>query len=520
MKNYRAGFLAALAGNILLIGVVAVVWWHSRTSMPRPSTASRTDSAAMSGPMADSASAPPEDAEVPRAPMQLTPERLQSIGVKTGEVQQKRVEDEIRTTGNVVVDETRVAYVQVRFSGYIQKVFVDATYRYVRKGQPLFTIYSPDLVAAEHEYLAAKESQRRMAHSTDSSVIADAASLVEAATARLKQWDIPEREIARLESTGQVQQDLEIDSPVSGYVTQREALPNKYAQPDTRLYTVADLSRIWVFAQVFQNDLRRLVVGGSATLSVDAYPGREFGGRVDFVYPDIDMSTRTARVRLVFANPGLKLTPGMFVNVALKTPMGEQLVIPATGVLQSGIRAMAFVDQGGGSLEPREVQLGARVGDDFIVLKGLKAGEKIITSANFLIDSESQLQAALGTFVPPPAGAGATGGMRAAQADVELISDPSPPAKGGNVFRVRVTDSSGAPVAQAQVTATFFMAAMPAMGMAAMHVPVTFSDKGNGLYEGSGKLGSGGTWQVTIVARKNGQVVASKQLSVSATGGM
>ena len=520
MKNYRAGFLAALAGNIILIGIVAAVWWHPRTSMPAPGADSPAGSMPMTASTPGSASASPEQSEAPRAPMQLTPERLQSIGVKTGDVQQKMIEDEVRTTGNVVVDETRLAYVQVRFSGYIQRVFVDATYRYVHKGQPLFTIYSPDLVAAEHEYLTAKESQRRMAQSTDPSVIADAASLVDAAAARLKQWDIPQREIARLESSGQVQQDLEIDSPVSGYIIEREALPNKYAQPDTRLYTVADLARIWVFAQVFQNDLGRLAVGGSATLTVDTYPGREFNGRVDFIYPDIDMMTRTARVRLVFANPGLKLTPGMFVNVALKIPMGAQLVIPATGVLQSGTRAIAFVDQGGGSLEPREVQLGARVGDHFIILKGLKAGEKVITSANFLIDSESQLQAALGTFVPPPPGAGTAGGSSAPKANVELTSQPSPPAKGNNLFRVKLTDSGGAPIAQAQVTATFFMAAMPAMGMAAMRVPVSFSDKGNGLYEGSGELGSGGTWQVTVVAKKNDQVVASKQLSVSAAGGM
>ncbi|HEX6509809.1 MAG TPA: efflux RND transporter periplasmic adaptor subunit, partial [Chloroflexota bacterium] len=485
---------------------------------------SNSDPEAGSGPppaaMPMSASNAAEQGETPLAPVQLSPQRLQSIGVKTGEVERKSISDEIRTTGNVVVDETRLAYVQVRSSGYIQKVFVDATYRYVRKGQPLFTIYSPELVSAEREYLLAKQSQQRMAQSTDPSVVSDTASLVDAAATRLKQWDVPAREIARLESTGQVQQDLEIDSPVSGYVIEREALPNKYAQPDTRLYTVADLSSIWVFAQVFQNDLGRLKVGGPATLTVDTYPGRSFVGRVDFIYPDIDMSTRTARVRLVFPNPDMKLTPGMFVNVALAIPMGDQLVIPAAGVLQSGTRAVAFVDQGAGSLDPREIELGARVGDNFIVLKGLRAGEKVVTSANFLVDSESQLQAALGTFVPPPPGAGATGAPGTPQANVELITEPNPPQKGNNLFRVRLADAGGAAIAQAEVSVTFFMAAMPAMGMAAMRVPVTLSDKGGGQYEGSGHLDSGGTWQVTIVAKKNGQVVATKQLSVSASGGM
>ena len=452
--------------------------------------------------------------------MQISAQRLQSIGVKTGEVQRKLVQDEILTTGNVAVDETRLAYVQVRFSGYIQKVFADATYQYVRKGQPLFTIYSPDLVATEREYLVAKQNQQQVAQSTVPGVATGAASLVDATAERLKQWNIPQREIARLESSGQVQQDLEIDSPVSGYITEREALPNMYAQPETRLYTVADLSTIWVFAQVFQNDLGRIKAGDPATLTVDTYPGRTFAGRVDFIYPDVDMSTRTARVRLVFRNPDLQLTPGMFVNVDLKVPMGDHLVIPATGVLQTGTKEIAFVDHGDGNLEPREIQLGARVGDDFIVLKGLKAGEQIITSANFLIDSESQLQAALGTFVPPPPGAGAAGAMNAPQASVDLTTEPNPPHKGSNIFRVRLTNEGGSPISGAEVSVTFFMPAMPAMGMAAMRTAVALRDKGNGMYEGSGQLESGGTWQVTILAKKDGQVVASKQLSVSATGGM
>ena len=520
MKNYRAAFLVAVAVIIVLIWAVVGLWWHSRTAMSAPKTESQASGAPMAGPTSSSPSATSAAVETPLVPMQISPQRLQSIGVKTGEVQRKFVEDEILTTGNVAVDETRLAYVQVRFSGYIQKVFVDATYQYVRKGQPLFTIYSPDLVATEREYLVAKQNQQQVAQSTVPGVAAGAASLVDASAERLKQWNVPQREIARLESSGQVQQDLEIDSPVSGYITEREALPNKYVQPDTRLYTVADLSTIWVFAQVFQNDLARLKVGDPAGLTVDTYPGRTFTGRVDFIYPDIDMTTRTARVRLVFPNPILKLTPGMFVNVDLKVPMSQQLVIPATGVLQSGTRQIAFVDQGGGNLEPRDVQLGARVGDNFIVLKGLKAGEKIITSANFLIDSESQLQAALGTFVPPPPGAGAAGAMNAPQANVELTTEPNPPHKGTNTFNVKLADSSGAPISGAEVSVTLVMPAMPAMGMAAMRVPVTLSDKGNGVYEGSGQLGSGGTWQVTILAKRNGQVVASKQLSVNAAGGM
>jgi RND family efflux transporter MFP subunit len=520
MRNYRNAFVFALVGNVALIGILAGFWWrsahHETSQMAMQRASNETPTSSPSG--GDTIEVARH--EVALVPVQLSPERMQSIGVRTGRVQRKAVNDEIRVAGNVVVDETRLAYVQVRYAGYVQKVFADATYQYLRKEQPLFTIYSPDLAATEREYLVAKQNQQRVAASTVPGVAEGAASLLEAATERLKQWGVPQREIVRLESTGQVQQELTVESPVSGYITERNALPNLTVQPDTRLYTVADLSTIWVFAEVFQNDLGRIKVGDRATLSVDAYPGRTFEGRVNFIYPQVDMTTRTVRARLAFSNPGLKLTPGMFVNVALKLGGGTQLVIPAAGVLQSGTRQVVFVNRGDGYLEPREVELGARAGDDFVVLKGLQEGEEIVTSANFLVDSESQLQAALGTFTPPPPGAGTAGAMNAPQANVELTTDPSPPRRGGNTIRVKLAEAGGAPISDAEVSVTFFMPAMPAMGMTAMRTPVSLADKGNGIYEGSGQLDSGGIWQVTIVAKRNGQTVASKQLSVNATGGM
>jgi multidrug efflux pump subunit AcrA (membrane-fusion protein) len=519
MTDYRMAFWSALAVNVVLIAVGTTLWWHLK-----PTTRFEHTSAVSEPPRtmmpASPSSATAEKAEPPLAPVQLSPQRLQSIGVKTGVVARRSVTDEIRTTGNVAVDETRLSYVQVRFSGYIQRVFADATYQYVHKGQPLFTVYSPELVAAEREYLVAKEAQARMASAADPTVIADSVSLVEAAASRLKQWAIPPREITRIGSGGQVQESLEIDSPVSGYVLEREALPNKYAQPDTRLYTVADLSHVWVFAQAFQNDLGRLKVGDVAHLTVDSYPGRTFEGRVDFIYPDLDMTTRTARVRLAFDNPTLALKPGMFTSVVLEVPMGEQLVIPASAVLQSGTRAVAFVDHGDGNLEPREITPGGRAGDDLIVLQGLKEGERVITSANFLIDSESELQAAAGAFESPAPGAGTASNANPPQGKLDVSTDPNPPHKGANRVRLVLTGPNGASVSGAQVTASFFMAAMPAMGMAAMRVPVTLTDQGEGRYEGTAQLDGGGTWQVRVVAMKDGQVVARREFSLNATGGM
>src|SRR5215469_3976934 len=226
MRNYRNPFLFALLSNVILIGIVVGFWWQSKQHMQTVGgMQTATDKAASSAPSGPESSITTRH-EPALVPVQLSPERLQSIGVRMGQVQRKNVSDEIRVTGNVAVDETRLAYIQVRYPGYIQKVFADATYQYLRKGQPLFTIYSPDLAATEREYLVAKQNQQRVAGSTVPGVTEGAASLLDAAAERLKQWGVPQQEIERLESTGQVQRELIVESPVSGYITERNALPN------------------------------------------------------------------------------------------------------------------------------------------------------------------------------------------------------------------------------------------------------------------------------------------------------
>jgi multidrug efflux pump subunit AcrA (membrane-fusion protein) len=504
--------IGARAGGVALILAVATACGLASAAAQAPAALETLGSPAAS-PSAPKASEPN------LAPITLTPQRMQSIGVKTGVVERRQVQDEIRTVGNVEADETRLADVQVRFSGWVQKVYADATYKTVRQGQPLLTIYSPELVTAEQEYLVAKELLAQSGqhggglHGSD--------SLLSAAAERLKRWQIPEREIARLKKTGTVSREVEIDSPVSGVVIERKAFPNMYVEPGTKLYAVADLSTVWVYAEVFQNDIGRVKVGDPASITVDAYPGETFPARVSFIWPQVDRETRRARVRLEIPNPQSKLLLGMYVDARISVSLGDQLAIPAAGVFQSGTRSIAFVDHGGGSFEPREIELGARAGDDFIVLKGLEAGERIVTSANFLIDSESQLQAALGSFAPPPSGAGAAAAMNAPQgATLDYASDPATPRMGSNRFRVKLMGAGGTPIAGAQVTVTFFMPAMPAMGMAAMRNVVTLSDKGGGLYEGAGEVQMGGTWQVTVLATKTGQTIAQKQLSVTAEGGM
>jgi len=278
---------------------------------------------------------------------------------------------------------------------------------------------------------------------------------------------------------------------------------------------------VWVYGQVFQNDLGRVKVGSPAEITVDSYPGRTFRGRVGFIWPQLDPATRTAKVRLEIHNPDLTLSLGMFANVRLDLPLGRQLVIPASGVFQTGMHQVAFVEMGEGHFEPRDIQVGAHAGDDVVVSKGLTAREHIVTSANFLIDSESQLQAAMGSFAPPPPGVSASAPTaKQGQTSIEYASSPATPHQGNNTFRVKLTGADGSPISGAQVTVTFFMPAMPAMGMAAMRNVATLNNKGGGNYEGAGQVQMGGTWQVTVLATKNGQTIAQRQMSVTAEGGM
>jgi len=530
VEKYRRAFLVALIALIAVAGFAAWLWWRSpfnpmaRGSQPTvaASVGSET-SQVITEPTASAADATAPQSDTPLAPIQLSPQRMQSIGVKVGTVESKVMSDEIRSYGNVQPNERRFAYVQTRFAGWIRKIYADATGDFIAKGQPLFTIYSPDLVASEREYLLAKKSAAALQQSAVSGVADGAASLITAAKARLQQFDIPESDIAKLDDTGEPITDLTVNSPVAGYITEKNALPNMNVQPDTKLYTIADLSEIWVFAQIFQNDAGKIKPGDPAEVTLDAYPGQVFRGKVDYLLPQLDMATRTLPVRLVFANPGLKLRPGMYVNVSMKLPLGQRLIVPDSAVFHSGTKNLIFTYAGEGNIEPHEVELGPHVGDQFVISKGVKAGDQIVTSANFLIDSEAQLQAAAGAFMPPPPGAGQAAAMNVpaqTQATVELTTLPSPPQKGANTVRVKLADTAGKPIAGAQVNVTFFMAAMPAMGMAAMKTVVQASDKGGGMYEGNGALGSGGTWQVTITAQQNGQTIANKQLSVNATGGM
>jgi multidrug efflux pump subunit AcrA (membrane-fusion protein) len=450
--------------------------------------------------------------------IQLSAEKRQLIGLQFATVEDKELKDRIETTALVEPDEQHEGYVQTRFAGWIRNVFVNQTYQYVTNGQPLFTIYSPDLVSAEQEYLLALDTTSGLGRSDVQGVASGAQYLVHAALERLKLFGVSPREISRLKRERTVRDAVEIDSPMSGYVAEWSALPSKYVQPDARLYTITNLSTVWVYAAVYQSQIGEVKIGDPVSVTVDAYPGTTFKGRVDFIWQAIDPTTRTARVRCALLNPEGLLKVGMYVSIALEPRLGSGLVIPDSGVFRTGTHNIVFIDRGDGYLQPVEVRLGPHAGWEFTVLKGLQAGQQIVSSANFLIDSESQLEAALGTFVPPPPGASAT--SNAPSGSVEITTNPSPPHKGSNEVLVTVRDPSGRQVSDAQVSVVFFMPAMPVMGMSAMRVEAKATPKENGVYAATVNLQSGGTWSVTVTANKGGTQIAGRQLSMSATGGM
>jgi RND family efflux transporter MFP subunit len=521
-RGYQIAFAISVTGCVVLaLALAYLVKDRIRPTHPVPQGDTQDPVVARGPEREPAANSAPANTDPELAPLQLSPQRLQQIGVTTAEVAFRNVTDKLSVPGNVEIDEQLVSYVQTRYAGWIQNVTANATYQYVRKGQRLFTVYSPDLVSSEQELLLAKQSQQAFAHDAHGMAMQDEGWMLQAAEERLRRFGVSQEDIAAVERSGKPQHELAVESPVSGYITERNALPNAYVQPDTKLYTIADLSTVWVYANIFQTDVGRLRPGDTGQVTVDAYPGRTFYGRIDQILPQVDSTTRTVRVRFAFQNPGVVLKPGMYVNVAIAVALGRQMVVPSSAVLQAGTRAIAFVDHGQGNLEPRTIQMGPQVDDSIVVLSGLKPGEKVVSSANFLVDSEAQLHAALGSFASAAQQQSPGSNVAAAaQIQIDFSSQPSPLHSGANTLIVKLADADGNPVTGAQASAIFFMPAMPAMGMAAQRALVTLTEKGSGMYEGPLKLSYGGDYQVTVTVQRNGQTIATKQMTVNVAGGM
>ncbi len=344
--------------------------------------------------------------EVTPGTVQITSERQQLIGVKIGTVEMKPLEKVIRTVGRVDYDERKVVIVSPKIGGWIEDLYVDFTGRFVRQGEPLLTIYSPELVSTQEEYLIALRARKDLVKSPFAEVAASGNSLAESARRRLKLWDISDDQIKALEESGQVKKTLTLHSPFSGFVLEKTAYKGMSLMPGMALFKLADLSVVWLIADIYEFELPFIRLGLQASVQLSYIPGETFTGKAIYIYPSLNPETRTAKVRFEFPNPHGKLKPEMYANVEIKVHLGHKLAVPEGAIIDTGLRQMAIIDKGSGYFEPREVKVGAKVDNYYEVIKGLKAGERVVTSANFLIDSESKLKEAIGGVGSAHAGHG------------------------------------------------------------------------------------------------------------------
>jgi Cu(I)/Ag(I) efflux system membrane fusion protein len=346
------------------------------------------------------------------AAIRISPERQQLIGVKFATVESGGGTRAIRAVGRVAVDETRVGHVHTRIEGWIEKVFVDFTGDVVKKGEPMLSIYSPEMLASQEELLLAARAREVMP------------SLFDAGKRRLQLWDLSDDQIQQVLRTGQPIRSIIVHAPMSGYVTERKAFPNQKVTPDSDLYTITDLSRVWIIADVFESDITSIKVGDPAYIIFQNAGAPSVAARVNYIQPQVDPVTRTLKIRLDVNNPGMRMKPEMFVNVDFGIETTPQLTVPAEAVLDTGDRQTVFVDLGNGYLEPRSVVVGERFGDRIAITRGVSAGERVVSSGTFLIDSESQLKAAAGGMGAPPHQHG--GASPGATADTAGPPKPTP----------------------------------------------------------------------------------------------
>lgn len=373
---------------------------------------------------------PPADAHT--GAFRLPTDRQQLAGVTFATVALTDTARTLRTSGTVAWDETRVHHVHARVDGFVEQVLVDYTGQPVRKGQPLLTIYSPELLASQEELLLARRARETMARSPLAGAASQAEALFAAARRRLQLWDLSEAQIDQVLATGTPIRHVTLYAPASGLVLQRNAFPHQRITSDTDLYTLADLSSVWVLADVYEPDLPALRPGTRARISVPGHPGQSLTASVSQLQAAVDPATRTLKARLDVRNPGLRLRPEMFVDVEFQLASTPQLTVPADAVLDSGGRQVVFVDLGDGYLAARPVSIGARLDGRVVILSGVAEGERIVASGTFLVNAESQLRSALATMPASPPPAAAPAPVPAAPARPPAASGPAPAPSSGD----------------------------------------------------------------------------------------
>lgn len=504
---------------VIVVGVFAVGYWrgqsnqtadHAPASLSQQSSETKSGSDAMAGHDMSSGS------------VNVSPEKQQLVGIRTAVAEVRPLIKKIRTVGIVTNDETKVAQVFSKVDGWIEKLFVNYTGKLVEKGQPLFTFYSPELVSTQEEYLLALRAKETLGSSSLKEISLGSASLLEASRRRLALWDITEGQIDELRKSGQPTRTLTFFSPISGFVIKKDAVQGMKVMPDKELYTITDLSTVWVTADIYEYELANIRLGQRATIVLSYFPGQTFSGRVTWISPVLDEKTRTTKIRLEFANRDFKLKPEMYANVEIDVDGGRKLAIPDEAVLDSGIRKIVFVDKGEGRYAPAEVKLGGKFDNYYEILSGLSPGERIIASASFLLDSESRLTEAMGAMAgmagmdmgdaqkKAPAAATATE-KKSGDLTLSLETSPAKAKLGDNVIRLKIRDAKGAPVLDATVNMTSAMT-MPGMAVGkatAKHVK-------EGVYEATVTFAMAGAWEIGVTVQRPGQKPVQEKFTVTA----
>ena len=464
------------------------------------------------------APAPAGDLATPEGPARgevvIDSRRQQLIGVRIVPVRRTTLGHDVRAAGVVRFDETRQAEITTKVDGWIRDLRADYTGRTITRGELLFALYSPALLAAQNEYLLAHRGHANAASAELPAVRDHAERLVQAARERLLRWDLSEADIRALEERGRAVDTVPFRSPATGTIIEKTAVEGMRVMAGQTLFRVADLSVVWVEAEVPERDMSIVRVGQTARVTLQGFPDEPLVGRTIHVYPTVEEQTRTAKVRIQFANRGGRLKPGMFADVLLSGPDVQALTVPTDAVLDAGIDQLVFVALGEGRFEPRPVRVGRRTGDEVEIASGLEEGEHVATGAAFFLDSESQLRAAVQSYQAPPDQAATTAPEQ--RVDITFRAQPDPPRTGDNTFEVTVKDASGQPISDADVSVTFFMPAMPTMNMPAMRNAAKLPSAGGGIYRGSGQVIMAGRWDVTVDVSRGGQRLGSRQFAVVA----
>ena len=390
-----SGRTARIGGAVAaLVVLVAIATW---LTLRRPD---RADSAKAGGPPAPGALAGMDGMQMSGdGSAHLTAQQVSQFGITFGTVEQRTLGSDTRATGAVMMDETRMAQVAPKFGGFIERLYVDFTGQPVRRGQALMDIYSPELLAAQQELLSARALQRAVGESAVPGAPVKSVDLVAAARRRLELWDVSAAQIDEVLRTGTPRRTITLYSPASGVVTEKNVVRGQAIVPGQALYSIADLSAVWIEAALPQGDNGAVRVGSAADVELPAMPGHSFKGRVAYVYPTVDSASRSVRARISVANGGGLLKPGMYASITLRTPSRSALTVPTSAVVRTGERTLVFVDMGGGELMPHDVTLGLTAGDYTEVLSGVTASARVVTSAQYLIDSESNLAEVMRSMV-------------------------------------------------------------------------------------------------------------------------